>query len=94
MHTEYEAEKIADEPESMNINEQEDVMTSSVENVQEEDVLVEENVTPFFMNSGIHSIISQSSISHVFFSLGENFQQTLHRLGIEIPPNILKEHQL
>lgn len=41
-----------DEQESMKINEQEDIMTSSVENVQEEDVLVEENVTPFFMNSG------------------------------------------
>jgi hypothetical protein len=29
-------------------------MPPSVENVQEDDVLVEENVTPFYMNSGIH----------------------------------------
>ena len=34
-------------------HEQEDVMArSSVENVPEDDVLVEENVTPFYMNSG------------------------------------------
>ena len=45
----------------MKINEQEDIMTSSVENGQEEDVLVEENVTPFFMNSGNHSIDQQTN---------------------------------
>ncbi|CAF0931354.1 unnamed protein product [Adineta ricciae] len=44
------------------------------DNVQEEDVLVEENVTPFYMNSG------------------ENLQQTLRRLGIELPENLLNEH--
>jgi hypothetical protein len=33
-------------------NEQEEINPSSVENVQEDDVLVEENVTPFYMNSG------------------------------------------
>ena len=79
----------------MKINEQEDIMTSSVENVQEEDVLVEENVTPFFMNSGNYLIeMILSKTDHSLFILGENFQQTLHRLGIEIPTEILKEHQL
>ena len=46
------------------------------ENIQEEDVLVEENVTPFYINSG------------------ENLQQTLHRLGIDIPTNLIHEHNL
>lgn len=46
-----------------------------MENVQDEDVLVEENVTPFYMNSG------------------ENLQQTFHRLGIEIPKNIVDDNQ-
>ncbi|UJR33375.1 hypothetical protein I4U23_020823 [Adineta vaga] len=44
------------------------------DDVQEEDVLVEENVTPFYMNSG------------------EDLQQTLRRLGIELPENLLNEH--
>ncbi|CAF0870013.1 unnamed protein product [Adineta steineri] len=44
------------------------------DNVQEEDVSVEENVTPFYMNSG------------------ESLQQTLRRLGIELPENLINEH--
>jgi hypothetical protein len=53
------------------------IQTSSVhidENLPEEDVLVEENVTPFYMNTG------------------ENLQQTLHRLGIDLPENVINEH--
>jgi hypothetical protein len=46
------------------------------ENVPEEDVLVEENITPFYMNTG------------------ENLQQTLHRLGIDLPENFLNEQHL
>ncbi|CAF1223782.1 unnamed protein product [Rotaria magnacalcarata] len=55
--------------------EKEEVIQTPMENIQDDDVFVEENVTPFYMNSG------------------ENLQQTLHRLGIEIPENILNEHQ-
>ena len=44
------------------------------ENVQEEDILVEENVTPFYMNSG------------------ENIQETLQRLGIDLSQNIISDH--
>ena len=29
------------------------MFTSSAENIQEDDVLVEENVTPFYINTGI-----------------------------------------
>lgn len=44
-----------------------------VETVQEEDILVEENVTPFYINSG------------------ENLEETLHRLGIDIPKHMINE---
>jgi len=40
----------------------------------EDDVLVEENVTPFYMNSG------------------EDLQQTFRRLGIDVPENMVNEH--
>jgi hypothetical protein len=35
-------------------NQPEEMLPSPVENVQEDDELVEENVTPFYMNSGNH----------------------------------------
>ncbi|CAF1006430.1 unnamed protein product [Rotaria sp. Silwood1] len=54
--------------------EEKEIIPTSLENIQDDDVFVEENVTPFYMNSG------------------ESLQQTLHRLGIEIPDNILHEH--
>ncbi|CAF5219235.1 unnamed protein product, partial [Rotaria magnacalcarata] len=44
------------------------------EHDQDEDILVEENVTPFYMNSG------------------EDLQQTLHRLGIDMPQNRTHEN--
>jgi hypothetical protein len=53
---------------------QQEMSSSSAENIQEDDVLVEENVTPFYMNTG------------------ENLQQTLHRLGIDLPENVINEH--
>ena len=84
---------MTDDQEPLSVNDQEDVMPSAAENVQEEDVLVEENVTPFFMNSGkdCNGVVCVRNNSCFCFS-GENFQQTLHRLGIEIPQNILNEH--
>ncbi|CAF1250101.1 unnamed protein product [Rotaria sordida] len=66
------------EPEQINNKDQQEekeILPTSIENMQDDDVFVEENVTPFYMNSG------------------ESLQQTLHRLGIEIPKNILNEHQ-
>jgi len=63
-----------DEQEQINDNEQQHFADHRVENNQEDDALVEENVTPFF-------------------NLGDDLQQTFHRLGIEIPQNIITEHQ-
>lgn len=48
---------------------------SPVDRVQEDDVFIEENITPFYMNSG------------------ENLQETLHRLGIDIPKHIGHNHE-
>lgn len=57
-----------DEQEQIINSEREEVMPSPVANVQEEDVLVEENVTPFFMNSGRHwNVVMCSEKS--FFSI-------------------------
>ena len=58
---------------------------------QEEDVLVEENVTPFYMNSGRLRIRVAEKI-HLFVFLGENLEETLHRLGIDLPKNTPNEH--
>ncbi|CAF2596706.1 unnamed protein product [Rotaria sp. Silwood2] len=68
---EHEQEESNDKDE----HEEKEIIPTSIENIQDDDVFVEENVTPFYMNSG------------------ESLQQTLHRLGIEIPKNILNEHQ-
>ena len=38
------------------------------ENLQEEDILVEENVTPFYMNSGILNLIIEEKYICILFS--------------------------
>lgn len=64
------------------------------DHVQEDDVLVEENITPFYMNSGrlLRKRFSVSlDLSFALF-VGENLQQTLRRLGIELPDSLLNEN--
>jgi hypothetical protein len=71
--TDYET-KTTNEQEQINANEQEeivhppvDIVHPPVENVQEDDVLVEENVTPFYMNSG--NYLNDIICYNIFFNL-------------------------
>ena len=64
---------------------------SPIDRVQEDDVFVEENVTPFYMNSG--RIRKIPSCSETCSFQGENLQETLHRLGIDMPKHIEHNHE-
>jgi len=46
---EHEQEQMVDHDQQ----EQQELVSSPIDNVQEDDVLIEENVTPFYMNSGM-----------------------------------------
>lgn len=69
--------------------EQQEVISTPIEAVTEDDVLVEENVTPFYMNTGT---LLDRLLSHTHALAGENLQQTFHRLGFDIPEGMLNEH--
>ncbi|CAF1059020.1 unnamed protein product, partial [Adineta ricciae] len=72
--------------------EHQEVVSTAIDVGQEDDVLVEENVTPFYMNSGKDLIVEDRDEAILRLFLGENLQQTFHRLGFDIPETMMNEH--
>jgi hypothetical protein len=62
---EHEQEQIVDHDQQ----EQQELVSSPIDNVQEDDVLIEENVTPFYMNSGMQKISRNHSLIFVFIKV-------------------------